>query len=443
MSSDARSALGSLVLPIYLPTAVYSVGMAALLPFIPLLAMRLGYTAAQASLLVTVAAMVRVIGPIPIGRLLLRVSERATLIAGAVAAVATGTAGFGVVVLGSRAGPGPGPAIAYAICIVVLQAAGLLWQLGRQAYLAEELPVAIRARGMSIFGGSLRVGHALGPFVAALVLVAFPTDSVFLIQAVCAAVALALVAAFVVPRRPDAAEAPDRPTDRPTDRDAADTGTDTDTDTGQVPSVRHRPRPLDRAAHRRALRGIVLIALGAAALMLARLNRNLVVPLRSEEIGLSDSTLSLVLGLASAVELAVFLPAGVLTDRYGRLAVLLPCMGLIGAGYLMLPLQESAGWFLFAVLVFGLGNGLGSGIVQTLAVDMTPDWQRVRYLSYWNTLVNTGWVAGPALVTAALAFAGVGAAAVATGAVALAGGAWMALMLPRWNRYALPRRPES
>src|SRR5262249_24516472 len=45
------------------------------------------------------------------------------------------------------------------------------------------------------------------------------------------------------------------------------------------------------------------------------------------------------------------------------------------------------------------GNGVGAGIVMTLAADAAPIEGRIGFLSVWRTMSDTGGAAGPLLVS--------------------------------------------
>ncbi len=51
--------------------------------------------------------------------------------------------------------------------ILLMSLGDLTWDLGRQTYIADEMPVHLRARAMSLFGGTMRVGRILGPLLGA------------------------------------------------------------------------------------------------------------------------------------------------------------------------------------------------------------------------------------------------------------------------------------
>ena len=76
----------------------------------------------------------------------------------------------------------------------------LTWDLGRQTYIADEVPVHLRARAMSLFGGTMRVGRIVGPLLgAALITVAGPAAA-FLVHLVAAVAGLVLIVIFIPPR---------------------------------------------------------------------------------------------------------------------------------------------------------------------------------------------------------------------------------------------------
>jgi MFS family permease len=179
------------------------------------------------------------------------------------------------------------------------------------------------------------------------------------------------------------------------------------------------------------LRPILLV--GAAVLVLAavRTNRDLLLPLLGHHFGYSDSLISIVFAVSSVIELALVLPAGTLMDRYGRAAVLVPCLAMMGVAFVTTPLAASAaGLFLVAGLL-ALGNGLGAGINKTLSADVTPARGRATWMGLWNSIVGAGAFAGPGIIAVTTSVASVVVASMATGVLALAGAAWAAFWVPR------------
>ena len=118
-----------------------------------------------------------------------------------------------------------------------------------------------------------------------------------------------------------------------------------------------------------------MLAIGAV-----RAARQVVLPLWAVHIGLSPEVTSLVFGVASAVDMALFYPSGKVMDRHGRLAVAVPSMLVLGAAMAVLPLTGGLVTLTVVAMVMSFGNGIGSGIVMTLGADVAPPDNRRRFL---------------------------------------------------------------
>ena len=408
--------LRGLVPSVYAPSLLEFVGLAALMPVIPLLARDLGFSVPQAAALSTIFGITSFLGPIPAGRLISRIGARAALVSTGCLLVASNLLAF---VLIAPALGGDGDLlhrITLVVLLLVMASSTQVWQLGRQSYLGTALPAAMRARGMTLFGGVIRVGEVIGPLMGALVMAAGSMAGVFVLFALTAAAGTVMVAVFLPPGE----SRPERTVRR---RDRA-------------PASRARVR-LDRAV----LRRMVAVGLGIAPVMMARVNRPVIVPLLGDALGLDPVWISVVFGVSAALEILLVLPAGTLMDRYGRAAVAVPCALVMGAGFLLLSVlgtvldgRGSAAAILALLLpslLIGIGNGLGSGIVMTLGIDVSPVHGRTRYLAWWNTMLGAGRLAAPLVVTAITLVAPVAVAGAATGALCVVGGTWLARTLPR------------
>ncbi|WP_051208039.1 MFS transporter [Propionicicella superfundia] len=396
---ELRALLRRLVLPVYVPAALYATGAAAIVPVIPLVGLRLGLSVPQVALLTTIAGLVTVIGPIPTGQLVVRIGERAALIIGG--AVSVGSVIACLVAAGtSDARPGAMAAL-FCVAILVMSLGDLTWDLGRQTYVADEVPARFRARAMTLFGGTIRVGRIVGPLLGAGAIALGGLAAPFAVHLVAAVASIVLITVFLVPG--PAAEDP------------------ASLDDGGAP-------PLSR---RDVVRPLILVGIAPLVLTAVRTNRDLLLPLLGNHFGHSESVVALVFGVAALVELAFIWPAGPIMDRFGRAAVLVPCLVITGISYLLAPLAGTVAGFLLLSVVFAVGNGLGAGIVKTLSADVTPPERRAAWMGLYNSLVGTGSLVGPALVTVATGIAGIVTASFLTGGLALAGAVWAAHWVPR------------
>ena len=189
--------------------------------------------------------------------------------------------------------------------------------------------------------------------------------------------------------------------------------------------------------------------IGIVPLTMARIARQLVVPLLGALLGLSAEEISLIFAISALVEIAMFVPAGYLMDSFGRTAVVVPCLFFSGAGYLLLvALAGTVGdssravafWALVAsAALIAFGNGFGSGSVQTLGLDLSPEHNRTRHLARWSTITGSGRLLAPGLVAAVTLVWPITAAAAVIGGLCWFGALWSLRLLPQ----VTPRPPRG
>jgi MFS family permease len=386
--------LRRMAVPAFGPTALWSVGIGAVLPVVALSARDLGASVPVAALFVGIGAVAELVTAVPAGVLVDRLGERRALVLAGLADAATALLALlapSLWVLG--------------LALALSGPTGAVFLLARQSYLTAAAPVALRARAMSTLGGVARIGFFVGPFVGAPIVAAWGAQAAFGIAAV-AGVLAALVAGLSADLVPDGPmRAPGEPPVR-------------------VPVLEVVRR------HRSVL---LTVGVGVLAIGLARSSRVVVVPLWAEHIGLTAAQTSLVFGVAGLVEVLLFYPAGSIMDRRGRVWVALPVTVLLGVGLVVLPLTSTLGAVGAVAAVMAVGNGLGSGIVMTLGADAAPADGRAPFLGVWRLISLVGHNGAALVVGALAALASIGVASVAVGLLTLAGGAWLRRWLPRYD----------
>ncbi len=420
-----RSRLGDLrgAFQIYAPSVVYAIGLGAMTPAIASAALALGLTTAQAAAVVVLVGLGSLVANGPASLLAARAGERLTMIVSAV----LGTAGAGLAwgttaALASAAvvpGGGvsePGRLALFLLAVLLVGVAGAGFNLARQAYLAVAIPATHRARAMSTLGGTIRIGVFSGPFLGAAAQAGLGLSGAF------AAATATMAAGAVLCLRIRELTVPGETAGVAARGTAAGAG-------GGAPRVgQGRPRVADVA---RAQRGVLLTAgFGVMAVSAARAARNAVIPLWAAHLGLDPAAASLAFGLAGAADLLLFYPSGRLMDRYGRRAVAVPCLALLGAGFLAVSLSAHPLAFAAAALLLGIGNGFGSGIVMTLGADYSPANARPQFLGLWRSMSDAGMLAGPLLVSLVTAAAGLAWGVGALAAVCAAGAVVFRIVLP-------------
>lgn len=388
-----------MLVPVYGPTALASLGYGALAPIVALAATNLGANSAIAALCVGVPVLGQLIGDLPAGVLADRLGERrALLIAGTVDAIAMAGAYF---------------ATSLVVLVAALGVSGLaasVFSLARHAWITVAIPLRFRARALSSLGGTMRIGGFVGPFVGAALVSVFPLRSVFLFAAAAGLAATILTLTMRELPAPEPAQ-----------------GTPAEPTTMRVVLRRHR-------------RALATLGVGVLLICAARMARPSLLPLWAESQHLDASTISLLFGFASGLELVMVYPGGAIMDRFGRAFVAIPAITAIGVGFAVLPLTHSAVTIGAVACLMALGNGLSAGIVMTLGSDAAPDVGRSQFLGAWRFLADAGGLAGPGLVSAVTALGALGPAAFTMAAVCFAGAAWVRRFAPRRQDTVILRR---
>ncbi|OII09345.1 MFS transporter [Curtobacterium sp. MCBA15_009] len=417
-SFDFRSVL----LSGFLPAALFAIGEGAIIPIIPIAADSLGAGLAFAGFVASLILVGELIGDVPSGIVVARIGERNAMIGAALVSVG------GLVVCTTA-----GNAWVLALGVFLVGVSTAVFALARHAYMTTAIPVRIRARALSSLGGVFRFGYFVGPFVAAGVIhVTGATRSAFWIHVVCC---LAAATVLLVLRDPATGarglRLPARAS-RPTD------ATEPSTDTGAV-FVEKEAHGLFRTI--RANRAVLLrLGSGAGLIGAMRAGRQVILPLWAVSVGLDDSTAALVIGIAGAVDFALFYTSGQIMDRWGRLASALPCMLGLSISYFLLAwsghLDARVGWFVAIAMAMSLANGVGSGILMTLGADLAPRDDPAPFLGAWRFTGDFGSAAAPLLISGVTAVASIAVASGVMGVLGLIGAGVLLRYVPRY----LPRQ---
>ncbi|MFJ4220744.1 MFS transporter [Curtobacterium luteum] len=422
--------LRAVVLSGFLPAALFAVGEGAIIPIIPIAADNLGAGLAFAGFVASLILVGELIGDVPSGVVVGRIGERNAMIGAAAVSV------VGLLVCTWA----PNPWV-LAVGVFLVGVSTAVFALARHAYMTTAIPVHVRARALSSLGGVFRFGYFVGPFIAAgVVHLTGTTQSAFWIHITCCLLAAVVLLVIRDPatgargfRKPHRASRPTAP-----DVTTATAVAEPPTDTG-AQFVQDEAHGLFRTirTHRK-----VLLRLGSGAGLIGalRAGRQVILPLWAVSVGLDDSTAALVIGIAGAVDFALFYTSGQIMDRWGRLASALPCMVGLALSYFLLAwsghLDTRVGWFVGIAIGMSLANGVGSGILMTLGADLAPRDHPAPFLGAWRFTGDFGSAAAPLLISGVTAVASIAVASGVMGVLGLVGAGVLLRYVPRY----LPRR---
>ena len=369
-----------LAVSVYVPTLLLSLAQGLLIAVLPLYAASFGVGYGLVGLATSATAIGTLVTDVPAGAVLGRFGMRAAMIAGSgLVTVST------LALVWSEQFPG-------LVGLRFLAGIGAaVWALSRHAYIAEAIPVQQRGQALSTFGGINRLGIFGGPALGGVLADAAGIDATFALSAGLSGVALVLSALLLKPL--PAAGAPTR--------------------------AAHRWR-LVWAGLRRNARDLSAAAVAQTLGQLVRAGRFLIIPLwGAEQLGLDAAQVGLIVTAGAILDVSMFIPAGMLMDRFGRKVAAVPSFALMALGIGLIPFTHDFVTLLLAAMLVGLGNGLGSGLMMTLGADLAPPGATGEFLGVWRLIGDVGAVAGPLMVGLVAA------------AVGLAGGAWV-LSLAGW-----------
>jgi MFS family permease len=392
--------LRSVAVAAYAPAALFGIAQGAMLPVIVASSFARGASASAAAFIGALIGIGSLVTNIPSGILATRLGERRAML---IAALITAA---GLLLCLIDLGHSLWSLVIYGSGVTLIGGASSIYNLARQAYLTEMVPLQMRARALSALGGWMRVGIFAGPFLGAAAIKLMGLPGAYYVS-----LAATFVAGLIVYRVPDL--------DLGEEHRQASAGVTT------LGVIRSHWR--------------LFLTLGTGVLLLQaiRQSRQSVIPLWASHIGLSPTDASIIYGIAGAIDALTFYPAGKVMDLHGRRWVAVPSVVIMATAFLLMPLTHGMLTLVLVSMLLGFGNGIGSGIVMTLAADVSPSVGRLTFLGVWRELSDGGAAVGPLVLSAATGIAGLGFGIAVSGGVGLAAAGALWAWVPR------PQRPSG
>lgn len=390
--------LGSLVVPVFIPSALFSTGEYALVPMIPASAERLGASIPLAGLIAGLVMIGTVLADIPAARVVNRLGERKAMLVSALFSAL----GIAVAVLSQNIW-------LLGIGVFLVGLAVAVFALARHAFMAEFVPLDMRARALSVLGGMFRLGSFAGPLLSALVIAVFNVEAAFWLAA--GAMALSMLVLLL--------------------SSESESGAVEQTDTRSIARLLWRER-----------KKLATVGVGSAILAMLRTTRIVGLPLWALYLKLPPEQTALYIGIAAALDFALFYTSGQIMDKFGRVWAAVPTLVGLGITHLVVGWAQDASGFLWLALAMALANGLGSGLILVLGADLAPEDARSEFLGGYRVLVDGAVAASsPLLSWIALLTGSVAIGMGAFGVLGLAGAWLMYRYIPRF--VPTPSRVEA
>jgi MFS family permease len=359
-SSRAKETRRTLLLPVYVPTALLGLAEGVLLPTLPAYALQFGVSFALASLVISAAGIGTLAADLPAGSLLGRIGLKSTMLLGAgLVAVGTFALGFASVV----------PLL---ILFRLISGFGTaMWGLSRHAFIAEAVDPRQRGRAISVFGGINRVGMFGGPALGGVVASQFSLPIAFFVAGILGAAAFIISAIYIKDTR------------------------------AVVHTERHVRWGLVRQMLRVNWRDVSAASIAQIFAQLIRSGRQTIIPFYGlAVVGLNEAQVGFIQSASSVTDMFLFIPVGYMMDRFGRKVAAVPSFTVMAVGLALIPFTESYLTLMAASILIGIGNGLGSGTMMTLGADFAPPGATGEFLGLWRLVGDSGRAGGPLSVGA-------------------------------------------
>ncbi len=358
-ASKTRSQRAELFFSVYAPAALLAFGQGLLLTTLPLYVAETGASYGLISLVVAAASLGTLLTDVPAGSLVGRLGMRQTMLIG------TSLVGMSTLALALS------EQIPFLVAVRIAAGIGTaMWGISRHAFVASSIPVSQRGRAISIYGGVNRIGTFAGPAAGGAMAGWVSYQASFVSSGLMAAIAVLMTVYFV------------RPVPRPA-------STHTGRSRWKVVGVVLRKNRRDLAA----------AAVAQTFAQMIRAGRLFIIPIYGVDIlDLDPQKVGLVMTMSALLDVSMFIPAGLLMDRFGRKTAAVPSFAIMTLGVALIPLSTSFEGLMLAGAVIGFGNGLGSGTMMTLGADLAPEDATGEFLGVWRLIGDAGAFVGPVAV---------------------------------------------
>ena len=390
-----------LLIPVYLPSAFTAIANQAMLLLLPLYALEVSGSAAFAALVMAMRGIGVLLFDVPAGLLIGRFGDKSVLLGGLLTLAATM---FGLSLATEQ--------WLIALLSIPLGAAHAAWFLGWLTYITHSCPPEMRGQATAVNAGVQRLGALAGPLVGGIIAESLGYPAAYLGAAAFCGVAFLISLLFTADVRPD------------------------------TPARSGHLKTIGRviADNRR-----VFATAGSVAFVfqLVRATRQLLVPLFGVTVGLEPAAIGLIYAIAALVDVSLSYPVGIAMDRWGRKWTGVPGIAAFVIGLAMLPFAQGFWTLLAAALMLGVGNGLSTGLIMIIGLDLSPLGQRGQFLGVWRLIGDVGWASGPLLAGLLLEAFSLAAASLFAGGLGVLGGLMLLFFVPETSRISRERESST
>ena len=144
---------------------------------------------------------------------------------------------------------------------------------------------------------------------------------------------------------------------------------------------------------------VILMVMAVSAIMRMTVV-NSMLPLHGDELGYSATRVGSIFGVFSVVSLLVMFPGGLLSDKIGRKAAVVPAALISAAVFAAMPFTTSLSQIVALVVFMGVANGMSLGSLTSYTYDIAPEGGKGRFQAQRRLFGEMGGFASPVIAGA-------------------------------------------
>ena len=304
-----------------------------------------------------------------------------------------------------------------------------MWSTGSAIVMADITERDNRGRANAIRGMASRLGSISGPLVGAVLTTFFGLRSLFMFNAITKIPIHILLAWLIKETRPQEAAQP-RATQPSSTKEAA---------------APEKPKEeLNLSIFFTPAVIVVAIATLIHSMEGFQGVMGILFPLHVQATaGMNDADVGTMMGLAATVTFLISFPNGIIVDRLGRKASIVPGMILLGISGFMLSAVTDFMSVIMMILVYGVGTGMSMGSTEVYAMDLAPVRGRGTFLGIWSLLRNVGGIIAPLTIGTVAQYYGLPLAFIIVGILLILSGLSVAVVGKEPGGSAPERQPQT
>ena len=357
-----KSTLITLAWSVYIPSFLLSVAQGMIIPILPGFASEeMAATTFMIGLIVAAKAIGMLIFDIPSGIILSRYGMSKTMMLGVI-----------LFALSSLLAATAQNATFLFLARIISGISFSLWMISRHSFIAIAVPIEIRGRAISIFGGLGRFATILGPFIGGIVAEFIGIRIPFVIQ-----IFLATVTFIILMINHHKSDKYNNDINK------------------HLMSQNKNLLSGFSTVFKNNYKIFATAGFVASVLSFLRAAREFMIPFWGEELKLSKDMIGYIVTASFAIDSLLFPLVGYVMDRWGRKFTGVPALIILSIAIFLIPFTSDLySLFLIAILA-GAGNGLSTAFILTLGADLSPNNNRGEFLGTWRMFADTGASSAP------------------------------------------------